>query len=70
MAELLFELGMRLKGSEFVPELQQAAAEKADQKYEQVNIEPKLEPKSERSLFSADAVTTTRVSARSSKSKS
>ena len=66
MAELLFELGMRLKGSEFVPELQQAAAEKADQKYEQVNIDPK----SERSLFSADAVTTDRVSRRSSKSKS
>ena len=66
MAELLFELGMRLKGSEFVPELQQAAAEKADQKYEQVNIDPK----SERSLFSADAVTTDRVSPRSSKSKS
>jgi hypothetical protein len=25
MAEILFELGMRLKGSEFVPELKEAA---------------------------------------------
>ncbi|MBD2189560.1 hypothetical protein [Pseudanabaena mucicola] len=38
MAELLFELGMRLKGSEFVPELRGAVEEKVDEKYEQVNI--------------------------------
>ncbi len=38
MAELLFELGMRLKGAEFVPELREAAEEKVEEKYEQVNI--------------------------------
>lgn len=38
MAELLFELGMRLKGSEFVPELREAVEDKVDEKYEQVNI--------------------------------
>jgi len=41
LAELLFELGMRLKGSEFVPALREAAEEKVDEKYEQVSIEPK-----------------------------
>lgn len=43
LAELLFELGMRLKGSEFVPALREAAEERVDEKYEQVNIEPKSE---------------------------
>jgi len=41
LAELLFELGMRLKGSEFVPALREAAEERVDEKYEQVSIEPK-----------------------------
>ena len=30
MAELLFELGMRLKGTEFVPKLKQAAEDSVD----------------------------------------
>ncbi len=51
MAELLFELGMRLKGSEFVPELREAANERADEKYEQVSINPKPERSP---LFNAD----------------
>ncbi len=51
MAELLFELGMRLKGSEFVPELREAANERTDEKYEQVSINPKPERSP---LFNAD----------------
>ncbi|MBD2176142.1 hypothetical protein H6F42_04310 [Pseudanabaena sp. FACHB-1998] len=38
MAELLFELGMRLKGSEFVPELREAVEEQVEEKYERVSI--------------------------------
>ena len=66
MAELLFELGMRLKGSEFVPELREAAEEKVEEKYERVSIldsEPKVSP-------SADTTSsTTRTTSRSSKAK-
>lgn len=46
MAELLFELGMRLKGSEFVPELREAAEEQVEEKYERISIvetEPKID---------------------------
>ena len=70
MAELLFELGMRLKGSEFVPELREAAEEKVEEKYERVNILD-AEPKSERSnSSSADTVSTSaRSTARSTKAK-
>jgi cell division protein ZapA (FtsZ GTPase activity inhibitor) len=58
MAELLFELGMRLKGSEFVPELREAAEEKVEEKYERISIEPA--PKTERlSSLSADINSTT-----------
>lgn len=55
MAELLFELGMRLKGSEFVPELREAAEERVEEKYERISM-PEPEPKIERSSssFSAD----------------
>ncbi len=42
MAELLFELGMRLKGSEFVPALREAADDRTEEKYEPVNIEQAL----------------------------
>jgi hypothetical protein len=45
MAELLFELGMRLKGSEFVPELRQVVEDKVEEKYEQVVVEPEPEIK-------------------------
>ncbi|OIP78804.1 MAG: hypothetical protein AUK48_00900 [Oscillatoriales cyanobacterium CG2_30_44_21] len=65
MAELLFELGMRLKGSEFVPELREAAEEKVEEKYERVSIlEP--EPKAERPI--ADSATTTRATSRAKSS--
>jgi hypothetical protein len=62
MAELLFELGMRLKGSEFVPELREAAEEKVEEKYERISIEPA--PKTERvsSLSSADTPSTSTTS--------
>lgn len=66
MAELLFELGMRLKGSEFVPELREAAEEKVEEKYERVSIldsEPKVST-------SADASSpATRTTSRTSKAK-
>lgn len=66
MAELLFELGMRLKGSEFVPELREAAEEKVEEKYERVSIldsEPKVST-------SADATSpATRTTSRTSKAK-
>ena len=70
MAELLFELGMRLKGSEFVPELREAAEEKVEEKYERVNILDS-EPKSERSTSSSpDTVSTSaRSAARATKAK-
>lgn len=67
LAELLFELGMRLKGSEFVPELREAAEERVDEKYEQVSIIGS-EPKSERSTsLGADAASssTTKTTSRS-----
>ncbi|PZU96323.1 MAG: hypothetical protein DCE90_09695 [Pseudanabaena sp.] len=65
MAELLFELGMRLKGSEFVPELREAAEEKVEEKYERVSIlEP--EPKTERPAApSPETTTATRATSRS-----
>ncbi|WP_434687681.1 hypothetical protein [Pseudanabaena minima] len=66
MAELLFELGMRLKGSEFVPELREAAEEKVEEKYERVSIldsEPKVSPSAE------STSSTTRTTSRSSKAK-
>ncbi|MEA5478594.1 hypothetical protein VB774_13280 [Pseudanabaena galeata UHCC 0370] len=66
MAELLFELGMRLKGSEFVPELREAAEEKVEEKYERVSIldsEPKVST-------SAEATSpATRTTSRTSKAK-
>jgi hypothetical protein len=70
MAELLFELGMRLKGSEFVPELREAAEEKVEEKYERVNI-LESEPKSERltSPSSETTSTTARSASRTSKAK-
>jgi len=66
MAELLFELGMRLKGSEFVPELREAAEEKVEEKYERVSIldsEPKVSSSAE-SISPAP-----RTTSRSSKAK-
>ncbi len=70
MAELLFELGMRLKGSEFVPELREAAEERAEEKYEQVSILGS-EPKPERaSSFSADVPSTSTTTKTTSRSKS
>jgi len=70
LAELLFELGMRLKGSEFVPELREAAEERVDEKYEQVNIIGS-EPKNERStsLGSDTASSSTTKTTARSKSK-
>ncbi len=70
MAELLFELGMRLKGAEFVPELREAAEERVEEKYEQVNIIGS-EPKPERSSsFSADVPATSTTTKTTSRSKS
>lgn len=69
MAELLFELGMRLKGSEFVPELREAAEESIEEEYERVSlleVEPAPELKASRPSSSASASKTT---VRSSKSK-
>ncbi|MFN5399954.1 MAG: hypothetical protein ACK5RE_02145 [Pseudanabaena sp.] len=66
MAELLFELGMRLKGSEFVPELREAAEEKVEEKYERVSIldsEPKVSTSAE------STSPTTRTTSRTSKAK-
>jgi hypothetical protein len=67
MAELLFELGMRLKGSEFVPELREAAEEKVEEKYERVSILD-LEPKVERTAIPS-AETTTSTARATSRSK-
>jgi uncharacterized protein (UPF0335 family) len=67
MAELLFELGMRLKGSEFVPELREAAEEKVEEKYERVSILDS-EPKSERSASSFSADTTSSSASKSPRS--
>jgi hypothetical protein len=70
MAELLFELGMRLKGAEFVPELREAAEERVEEKYEQVNILGS-EPKANRSAsFSDDASATSATAKAASRSKS
>ena len=69
MAELLFELGMRLKGSEFVPELREAAEEKVEEKYERISIEPA--PKTERvSSLSDDITSTTTTAKTTSRTKS
>ena len=69
MAELLFELGMRLKGSEFVPELREAAEEKVEEKYERISIEPA--PKTERvSSLSADTASATTTAKTASRTKS
>ena len=69
MAELLFELGMRLKGSEFVPELREAAEEKVEEKYERISIEPA--PKTERvSSLSADTASATTTAKTTSRTKS
>ncbi|NJK34549.1 MAG: apolipoprotein A1/A4/E family protein [Oscillatoriales cyanobacterium SM2_2_1] len=38
MAELLFELGMRLKGTEFVPELREAVEGEIDEKYPELSL--------------------------------
>ncbi|NMF56664.1 hypothetical protein [Pseudanabaena yagii] len=62
LAELLFELGMRLKGSEFVPALREAAEERVDEKYEQVNIEPKSERPSSLSAETTASSTATKAS--------
>ncbi|MBD2149949.1 hypothetical protein H6F44_07415 [Pseudanabaena sp. FACHB-1277] len=59
MAELLFELGMRLKGSEFVPELRQVVEEKVEEKYEQVLIAPEPEVKPTRATAATETTTTT-----------
>jgi predicted DNA-binding WGR domain protein len=71
MAELLFELGMRLKGSEFVPELREAAEEKVEEKYERVSI-LESEPKPERTNSpSSDTISAaTRAVSRPVKDKS
>ena len=66
MAELLFELGMRLKGSEFVPELREAAEEKVEEKYERVSILD-TEPKVSTSAESTSPAT--RTTSRTSKAK-
>jgi uncharacterized protein (UPF0335 family) len=69
MAELLFELGMRLKGSEFVPELREAAEEKVEEKYERVSIEPA--PKTERlSSLSDDTTSPSTTAKTTSRAKS
>ena len=66
MAELLFELGMRLKGSEFVPELREAAEEKVEERYERVLLESEPDVKPARASAAAEApsTTTTKASAR------
>jgi hypothetical protein len=68
MAELLFELGMRLKGSEFVPELREAVEEQVEEKYERVNI-LNSEPSATSTASSAPS-TTTKSSTRSRSSAS
>ncbi|WP_271253695.1 hypothetical protein [Pseudanabaena sp. Chao 1811] len=69
LAELLFELGMRLKGSEFVPELREAAEERVDEKYEQVNIIGS-EPKNERSTSLGSDTTSSSTTKTTARSKS
>ncbi|BBC24060.1 hypothetical protein [Pseudanabaena sp. ABRG5-3] len=69
LAELLFELGMRLKGSEFVPELREAAEERVDEKYEQVNIIGS-EPKNERSTSLGSDPTSSSTTKTTARSKS
>ncbi|MDX2254424.1 MAG: hypothetical protein NW214_02810 [Pseudanabaenaceae cyanobacterium bins.39] len=66
MAELLFELGMRLKGSEFVPELREAAEESVEEKYERIGL-LELEPEAE--VKTTRTATASKTTARSSKSK-
>ena len=66
MAELLFELGMRLKGSEFVPELREAAEEKVEEKYERVSI---LDSTPKVSTSAESASPATRTTSRTSKAK-
>lgn len=61
MAELLFELGMRLKGSEFVPELRQVVEEKVEEKYEQVLIAPEPEVKPARATAATETTTKART---------
>jgi uncharacterized phage infection (PIP) family protein YhgE len=72
MAELLFELGMRLKGSEFVPELREAAEIELDEKYDDLAL-PQAEPKRSAEAAStgttATSSSTTRVSSRSKTTK-
>lgn len=68
MAELLFELGMRLKGSEFVPELREAVEEQVDEKYERVNI-VNTEPAPSTSSTSSASTTKATSRSRSSSSK-
>jgi hypothetical protein len=69
LAELLFELGMRLKGSEFVPELREAAEERVDEKYEQVSIIGS-EPKNERSTSLGSDTTSSSTTKTTARSKS
>jgi len=66
MAELLFELGMRLKGSEFVPELREAAEEKVEEKYERVSL---LDSAPKVSTSAESATPATRTTSRTSKAK-
>jgi uncharacterized protein (UPF0335 family) len=69
MAELLFELGMRLKGSEFVSELSETAEEKFEEKYEQVSI-LSPEPKTERlPLRESETSSTVKTTSRATKAK-
>jgi ElaB/YqjD/DUF883 family membrane-anchored ribosome-binding protein len=70
LAELLFELGMRLKGSEFVPELREAAEEHFEEKYEPVSI-VSSQSKSERSTsLSADSISPPKSTSRSKSTSS
>lgn len=69
MAELLFELGMRLKGSEFVPELREAVEEQVEEKYERVNI-LNTEPAPSTSSTSSSAPSTSKSATRSRSSSS
>ncbi|MEE3715220.1 hypothetical protein V2H45_00515 [Tumidithrix elongata RA019] len=54
MAEILFELGMRLKGTEFVPELKEAA----ELDYEDLAL-PESAPAPKRSSLGSDSATST-----------
>lgn len=65
MAELLFALGMRLKGTEFVPELRDAVEEKVEEQYERINIlETQAKLDSSDSSRAATKTTTTRSKAK------